>query len=153
MFSLKTFMKNGGMWVQTQSSNIPARSLYFWEVKMSKSSSNFGWYWDLFKLNGHMIKHGLDWVGKTWIGLIEHAILQISCTKWMYQMCESLTEFLQRICYGGERKSFLGRTRNLRLKSDLDFEKRQIECQKLDLFHTNTHHYHQTPVNVSHTSA
>ena len=37
-----------------------------------------------------MIKHGLDWVGKTWIGLIEHAILQISCTKWMYQMCESL---------------------------------------------------------------
>lgn len=68
-------------------SPLPARSLYFWEVKMSKSSSNFGWYWDLFKLNGHMIKHGLDWVG------------QISCTKCrMYQMCESLIEFLQRIC-------------------------------------------------------
>ena len=28
------------------------------------------------KLKRHVIKHGLDWIGKTWTGLIKHGVIK-----------------------------------------------------------------------------
>ena len=31
--------------------------------------------------NGHVIKHGLDWIGKTWTGFIKHGLIKHGVTK------------------------------------------------------------------------
>ena len=34
------------------------------------------WFGYVIAVHGHMIRHGLDWISKTWTGLIKHGLIK-----------------------------------------------------------------------------
>ena len=39
-------------------------------------ASSFTIKWKMTRALWHVIKHGLDWIGKTWTGLIKHGLIK-----------------------------------------------------------------------------
>ena len=55
----------------------------------------FTYSWSLYR---HVIKHGLDWIGKTWTGLIKHGLIKYVVIKhWLIKHGVKTVKLIQKL--------------------------------------------------------